>query len=96
MRSGHDAQASFKRHKGQEADENAHAKEKVSIGLHENKTHALACFFAEEDFREEMEDGIAEEAADGESDHERERRGVDVGWAEGEEEVGRAGDVKCG
>jgi hypothetical protein len=50
--------------------------------------------FTNKDFREQMEQSITEKTSHSKGDHDRQRGRINVGRAEGEEEVGRAGDVK--
>lgn len=49
--------------------------------------HVVIVRFAHERLWDQMQEGVAEEAADGEGDHDGEGGGVNVGGAEGKEEV---------
>ena len=82
------------RHEHHEAHEDAQPEYQVPVRLDEHQPHALRLVLPQEDLGEQVEQGIAQQPADGEGDHDGERGRVDVGGAQGEEEVGRTGDVE--
>ena len=93
---GSDPQALVHRHEDHETHEDAHAQEQVSVRLHQHQPHPLRLVLAHEDLRQQVEQRVAQQAAHGEGDHDRQRGRVDVGRAQREEEVGRARDVQRG
>lgn len=77
-----------------EPDQDAQTQEQVAVGLDEHQADALGLVLAEEDLGEQVEEGVAQQAADGKGHHDGEGRRVDVGRAEREQEIRRAGDVQ--
>lgn len=88
------AQSLVHGHEGHEPDHDGEPEYEVAVRLDEHEAHAFGGVLAEEDLGQQVEQGIAEQTADGEGDHDGERRGVDVRRAEGQQEVGRARDVQ--
>jgi hypothetical protein len=82
--------------KGHEADEDGEAKDEVAVGLDEDEAGGVGLVLAEEDLGQQVEEGVAQQAADGKGNHDGQRRGVNVGRAQGEQEVGGARDVERG
>lgn len=91
-----DPQALIHGHKRHEADQDGQPEDQVPVRLHQHEARPVGLVLADEDLGQQVEEGVAEEAADGEGDHDGERGRVDVCGDEGEEEVGRAGDVERG
>jgi hypothetical protein len=87
-------QALVHRHKHHEANQDAQSQDQVPVRLHKHKSDPLLCILANEDLGEKVEEGVAEQATNSESDHDGERSGVNVGRAESEKEVRRTGDVQ--
>ena len=79
--------------KSDKADKNEQSEDPVAFAVVEDKVSARVVRFAKEDLGEEVQERVAEDAANGEGDHDGEGGGVDVGGAERKEEVGGAGDV---
>lgn len=63
---------------GEEADHDAEAKEEIAVWLDHDEAHMLWGVFTEENFREKVEERIAQKASNCESNHNGQRRGVDV------------------
>ncbi len=82
------------RDKHQKPHQNRHTKQQIPIRLHQHQPRPRRLILAQKDLRQQMKQGIAQQPADGKRDHDGQRGGVDVGGAEGEQEVGRAGDVE--
>ena len=91
-----DSQPFIHCNKDHEPNENAQSQDQVPVRLNKHKPDPVGLVLAEEDLRQKVEQGIAEETADGEGYHDGERGGINVGRAQGEEEVRRAGDVQRG
>lgn len=89
-----DAQTLVHGHKRHEANHDGQAQDQVAVGLDEHKLGALRVVLADKDLGQQVEERVTEQAADGKRDHDGQVRGVNVGRAQGEQEVGRAGDVE--
>lgn len=87
-------QALIHSHKSHESNQNRNTQQQVPVRLDQHKLCALVAILANEDLGKQVEQGIAQQAAHGKGDHNGERRRVDVGRAQGQQEVGRAGDVE--
>lgn len=83
-------------HKRHEANEDGQAEDQVAVRLDKHKAGPVRLVLADEDLGQQVEERVAEKAADGKGHHDGQRRGIDVGRHEGEQEVGRAGDVQRG
>lgn len=91
---GSDAQGLVHGDKGEEADDDCDAEQQVAAGLDEDEAGAGRVVLAEEDLGQQVEEGVAEQAADGEGDHDGQRGRVDGGRAQRQQEVGRPRDVQ--
>ena len=89
-----DPQALVHGDKGHEADQDGDAEQQVAVRLDQYEVDAVRAVLAEEDLGQEVEEGVTEQAADGEGDHDGQGRWVDVGRAQSQQEVGRARDVE--
>ena len=81
-------------HKSHEPNQNRQAQKQVPVRLHKHELGLAVLLLAQEDLGEEVEQRVAHEPADGEGDHDGQGRRVNVGGAQGEEEVGGPRDVE--
>lgn len=82
------------RHERHKADQDGEAQQQVPVWLHQHEAHMARLVLAQEDLRQQVEQGVAQQAADREGHHDRQRRRVDVRRAQREQEVRRPGDVQ--
>ena len=75
-------------HERDDAAENAHAEEEVAVGLEHDELDVGGFVFTQEDFGEEMEERVAQQATDSEGDHNGEGGRIDVRRTQCEEKVG--------
>lgn len=87
-------QALIHSNEGHEAHQDGQSQNQVPVGLDKHETRALLVVLAKENLGQQVEQGVAQQAADRKGHHDRQRGRVDVGRAQGEEEVGRARDVE--
>jgi hypothetical protein len=82
---------SYERH---EPDQNSHAQQQILPRLHHDKPNLLRRLLTQEDLRQQMENSIAQQAADSKRDHDTQRRRINVRRTQCKQEIGRAGDVE--
>ncbi|KAI6759721.1 hypothetical protein HG530_010401 [Fusarium avenaceum] len=70
------------------------SKNKVTVRLDKNKLDSLIMILTNKDLGKQMEQSITKKTSNGKSNHHGQRGRVDVGRAQSEEEVGRAGNVE--
>lgn len=73
-----DAQSFIHGDEGEEPYHDAETKEEIAVWLDHDEAHMVWGVFTEEYFREKMKERIAQEASNRESNHNGQRRGVDV------------------
>lgn len=83
-------------HKRHEADQDAQSENEVAVRLDEHKPSPVRLVLADKDLGQQVEERVSQQASYGKGHHDGQRGRVDVGRDEGEEEVGRAGDVERG
>ena len=76
-----DSETLIHSNKGHEAHHDSESQDEVAVGLDKDKLDGLVVVLTNKDLGKQMEEGISEETADGEGDHDGQRGGVDVGRA---------------
>lgn len=89
-----DPQSLIHSHKSHETHENSNTQQQVPVRLDQHELCAVVAVLPNEDLGKKVEQGIAQQAAHGKGDHDGQRRRVNVGRAERQQEVGRARDVQ--
>lgn len=75
------------RHERHKPDKNKQPQQGIPFWIEHHKVHVVVERLAHERLGDQMQEGVTEEAADSEGDHDGEGGRIDVGRAEGEEEV---------
>lgn len=80
--------------KDHEANHDSQAKHQVAVGLDQHKLLVTLVVLANENLGQKVEQRVAKKTTNSEGDHDGQRRRVNVGRAQRQEEVGRTRDVQ--
>jgi hypothetical protein len=80
--------------KGHETNQDGQSQYQIPVWFNKHELGTVGLILAQEDLWQQVEQGITQQATHGKGNHDTQRRGINICRAQGEQEVGRTGDVE--